>query len=91
MSLKTRKVDKALVNKGFIKENKHHIYYRLVVNKIITPIFTKLSHSHSEINKRLINRISTQLKMEKNEFIDYVDCKYEYDEYVKKLSKKGYI
>lgn len=89
---KTQEVKGALTKKGFelSKNNSNnHIWYEFTHNgKFVSR--TKFSHSHSEIGDSLIGQISKQLKMDnKKQFLEFVDCTFSQEDYIKLLKKKN--
>jgi len=83
---KARDVQKALKAKGFQESTKRdHIYYFLFHNGKKTNIFTKVSHSSSEIDDRNCSSMARQIRLSNPQFRDFVDCALTYDIYVKTL------
>jgi hypothetical protein len=56
-----------------------------------TQIYTKVSFGSKEIGEFLIKKMSNQLKLNKKEFIDLVNCPMSFETYVKKLQKEGVL
>lgn len=68
-------VEKGLLNKGFrCKEGDHHYYTYFNTQGKKTAVFTKTSHSHSEISIGLISLMAKQCKVPKQTFEQLVDC-----------------
>ncbi|MFV9631904.1 MAG: hypothetical protein ACNYWM_12655, partial [Methanosarcinales archaeon] len=55
MKIKTRKIDSALKEKGFIAKERDHTFYFLVINGKQTKIHTKLSHGSKEYGDQLLS------------------------------------
>lgn len=89
--LKTIQINKALTKKGFKKENKDHYFYYYTHNGKKTNIFTKFSHSSTEIGESLIKMMADQVHLEKDEFKKLIECTLSGEEYKKILINKGFI
>ena len=89
--LKTIQIDKALRKKGFEVSNKNHHFYYYMNNGKKTNIFTKTSHSSDEINDTLIKKMADQVRLEKNEFKELVQCTLSGERYREILIDKGII
>ena len=72
-ALKARKVLSGL-EKGFVQAEGDHTFLIFYVNGKKTSIHTKVSHGSNEINDYLINKMSIQIKLEKQKFLDLVNC-----------------
>jgi len=72
---KSQKISSALQKKGFLKENKHHIYYTFQYNGERTHLYTYLSHSKKEISVKLRSKMAGQLRISIDEFDRLIDCK----------------
>jgi hypothetical protein len=88
-TLRARNVITGLMRKGFNRTNKHHVYLTLHINGKKTNVFTKISHGINEINDYLINRMSIQVKLEKNQFVDLVNCPLSLEQYTEELRLQG--
>jgi predicted RNA binding protein YcfA (HicA-like mRNA interferase family) len=79
---KARDVRRALVNKGFREDtSRDHRYYFLYVDGQRSPIYTKISHSETEIGSGLLSVMARQLRIEKGQFEHLVDCDLSGEEY----------
>lgn len=68
-------VENGLKNKGFRqKDGDHHYFIYHATNGKKTAVFTKTSHSHSEISTELLSLMSKQCKLVRKEFERLVDC-----------------
>lgn len=86
MPRKQTDVERALQKKGFKQSESHHrffVYYSKGGQK--TAVNTKTSHGHSEVSDDLLSKMARQLKLNRGEFLDLVDCPLSRDEYEKKL------
>ncbi len=72
--MKSRDIVGALLNKGFKTDNHDHKFYYYVRNGKITSIRTKVSHGKSNVDKKLIGKMARQMRISKNQFVDFVDC-----------------
>ena len=89
-----RKVEEALLKKGFKgKEGDHHffIYYTLQGKK--SSIRTKTSHTPKmkELSDALITQMAKQCCLNKQEFLNLVDCPLSREQYEKLLIEKNLI
>lgn len=89
--LKTAQIDKALKKKGFEASNKDHHFYYYMNNGKKTNIFTKTSHSSDEIGDGLIKKMADQVRLEKNEFKELIQCTLSGEKYKQILINKGII
>lgn len=80
-----RNIDSALRKKGFqcVLEKDHVFYYFLRRNGERTSIKTKISHGmgNSDIGSPLIAQMSRQLRLTKQQFLDFVDCTISEEDY----------
>lgn len=81
-SLDARKVQKALVKKGFalVKDGDHRRFI-LMNGKRKTTIRTKMSHNLQDVGDVLIGLMADQLKISRQKFLNLVECT---------LSEEGY-
>jgi len=90
VSLKARKLVKGLQKKGFVQATGDHTFLILWINGKKTSIYTKVSHGSSEIADYLVNKMSIQLKLEKQDFLDLVNCPLSLVDYLGLLETQGY-
>lgn len=90
-SIKTRNIASALTSKGFRvrKGRRDHIYYVLWRDGIKTHIWTKISHGKKEYSNNLIGQLRKQLRLDKREFFDLIDCPLSKEGYISLLLEKG--
>jgi len=89
VTIKMRDIVHGLGKKGFCASESDHTRLVLYVNGKKTEIRTKVSHGSNEINDHLINLMSIQVKLEKDQFIDLIDCPLTLNDYLKELEKQG--
>lgn len=90
-TIKTNKVLNGLIKKGFCLAKGDHKRLIFYVNGKKTEIRTKLSHGNKEINDFLIHKMSIQIKLDKKQFIDLIDCPMTSNAYLKELQKQGFV
>jgi predicted RNA binding protein YcfA (HicA-like mRNA interferase family) len=89
-TLKPRQVLSGLEKKGFVQSQRDHRFLIFYFNGKKTSIYTKVSHGGNEINDYLINQMSIQIRLEKKQFIDLVNCPFSAEDYLKELRAKGF-
>ena len=89
-TFKSKQVEKALEKKGFIKVVTHHkrFYFNNNEGKR-TEVRTYISHGKKEINDYLIESMSKQTKLSKEQFINLINCPLSKDEYIEILKAQG--
>ncbi|MBQ9607841.1 MAG: hypothetical protein IJV15_00180 [Lachnospiraceae bacterium] len=89
----TKDVQKALLKKGFTLEKKRdHAYYFVYIGNKKTRINTKISHgSHKDISDSLLKLMMKEMKLQKKEFDEYMNCTLTKDEYLTFLKENKYI
>jgi hypothetical protein len=91
-TVKTRTIAVALLRKGFEARRSHHTFYYLLVDDRPEKIHTILSHGVDEYGPDLLTRMRRQLRFPTIEaFLDFVQCRLEYEEYVRLLREAGEI
>lgn len=90
--IKTRDLKSALLKKGFkLTEGSHHFYQLFDEQDRPTNIFTKISHSHSEIGDPLIKAVKNDMHLEKDQLVRYSKCTLTKQEYYAILKSKKLI
>jgi len=89
-----RKVEEALLKKGFEdKEGDHHffIYHTLQGKK--SSIRTKTSHTPKmkEISDGILAQMAKQCRLNKQDFMNLIDCPLSREQYEARLIEKGEI
>lgn len=91
-SLKNTEILKSLLKKGF-QESKNksvdHKYVNLIHNGKIQSIYTKVSHGSKDISDPLISAMAKQVKLNKSQFIKYVECSISEQQYKDILHENG--
>ena len=88
MLIERRKIENGLLGKGFIKDNKDHRIFRLIVDGKITCIKTLTSHGskYKDYGDSLLNLMKKELRLEsKSQLIKLINCALEYRDYVSYL------
>jgi len=92
LKIKTRKIDSALKEKGFMAKERDHTFYFLVINGKQTKIHTKLSHGSKEYGDQLLSVMRKQLGLDNVvELKDLINCPMSEDQYVELLIKRKKI
>lgn len=70
-----REVERALVGKGFEKDDRHHhlFFYRSRKGEL-TAIRTRTSHSGKTLDDYLIGQMARQCRLDRHDFLRLVDC-----------------
>lgn len=89
--MKPIKVINGLIKKGFCEAKGDHKHLIFHFNGRKTSIRTKVSHGSKEISGHLINLMSIQIKLEKKQFIEFVNCPLSVNGYLKELQKQGFV
>jgi len=92
-SLKTKKIESALLRKGFRqKSSSHHKCYWLYDGKLQTEVHTRISHGKREYGDSLLGPMSKQLGLDtKAQLVDLVNCPLSYEDYLDLLVRKGRV
>lgn len=87
--VKVKKLRQALERKGFrLSERNHHYYYFYHEGKK-TRVKTKISHGNDSISDPLIHSMRNQMKLNKNQFFNFVECPLTEAEYIEILRGQG--
>jgi predicted RNA binding protein YcfA (HicA-like mRNA interferase family) len=83
-----RKVEQALLRKGFKQDDTHHHFflYRTEQGQL-TSIRTRTSHSSKELNSYLLSAMAKQCHLANDQFLDLVDCPLSRTEYEKEIAE----
>ena len=87
--IKTRVIESALTSKGFRVSQTDHKYYYFYVEGKRTNIWTKISHGLDEYGDDLLRLMKKQLKLEKQELVEFISCSLSEAEYRNQLVRKG--
>ncbi|MDD9963097.1 MAG: hypothetical protein OXU70_13500 [Gammaproteobacteria bacterium] len=91
---KRRKVENALVRKGFRRKEGHHSFFHYHTEAgEKTPVWTKTSHGRSgaDIHERLFKRMADQCGLTADEFGDLVECPMSRTDYEQRLRDLGKV
>jgi len=93
MIFTSRETAAALKRKGFIEDKgKHHVfYYYQFKDQKISSIWTKISHGAKEIDNYLIRQMARQTQLNKNQFINLIDCSLTKEDYLEHLLASNLI
>jgi hypothetical protein len=92
--LDPKKTIKNLQKKGFtepLNKSTDHIRLEFWHNGKLTRANTKLSHNNQDLNDFLISKMSKQVCLTKNQFIDLAECPLGQKEYEAILKEQGFI
>jgi predicted RNA binding protein YcfA (HicA-like mRNA interferase family) len=87
--LKRQAVVAALKKKGFSLSEGKHKHFVLYVNGQETAVRTMVSQGGDDIGETLIHLMSNQMRLDKNQFIDFVNCPLTYEGYLTVLHSQG--
>jgi len=91
VSIKTKNIQKALIKKGFQERSSDHFKYLLYDSKgRRIPIGTIISHGSKEYSDNLLHKMARQLRLEKSDFLDLIECPLSKERYYEILRSKGY-
>ena len=89
---KTAELVHTLENKGFKRDNTHHIYYELYVEGKRTRVKTFISHGKKEYDKNLMSELKRQLHFPTKDQAElFFDCPMKFEEYVDLLKAQKII
>ncbi len=91
MTKKTVKIKNALLKKGFSSKESDHTYFTFYLEGKQTNIRTKLSHGLREYGDDLLGKMARQLKLNKKELNDLIECPMDYKKYKEVLKTKNEI
>ena len=91
MPKSAREVGAGLQKKGFRLRDSHHTFYHLYVDDHKTTVWTKISHSEKEIGDRLLALMAREVKLNRSQFIDLIECPLSYQDYVEHLRNEGHV
>jgi hypothetical protein len=91
MPKNAREVAAGLKKKGFIEKPNRHTRYVLWVKEKKTAVFTEISHGEKEIRDPLLSVMARQLKINRSQFLDLINCPLSHEEYTALLREAGHI
>ena len=88
-----RKVESALIRKGFQRNDSHHIQFRYIaMNGQVTHVKTKISHGQSrDIGDKLAGKMARQCFLKLSEFKKLIDCSLSRSQYEEILRNSSVI
>ena len=87
----TRQIRKALLKKGFVEQQSHHLQFHFVQNGRVTEIYTFLSHGSKDYGDILLAKMSHQLHLSKQELLQFIDCQLSGEGYIALMRERGRI
>ena len=94
MQVDRRKIEDALLKKGFVREDSHHRYFYHVFEGKRTGAYTYTSHgtSYKTYGDPLLKRMKQELRLDTlKETIDLLKCPMSGEDYNDRLRGKGTI
>jgi hypothetical protein len=89
---KVRDIRAGLLGKGFQEEvDRDHVYFWFYFEGKRSAIRTKVSHGATDIPAPLIGQMGKQLRLNKEGFLQLIDCPMDLAQYIKILIDKGEI
>lgn len=90
-SRKARDVTRALLAKGFREDPRDHWYYRFYHEGKKSLIYTKISHSTTDLSKMLCGAMARQMKLTHPQFEEFVECTITVEKYATILIGGKYL
>ena len=95
ISMKKRDIEKALIEKGFVKDNrKKHISFRYyTASRVETPVNTIISRGNKkmDIDIGLLSVMAAQCKLQLKDFRQLIDCTLSRTQYEELLIQRKII
>lgn len=88
---KPRILEKALLSKGFAKDNKHHRMLWFYLDGKKTAIRTRISHDAKDYGDPLLGEMSKQVKLPRKKFTDLIECPMSREDYIGHLRSAGVL
>jgi hypothetical protein len=88
---KTRELETGLTAKGFRKDDTHHEMYWFFLAGRKTSVRTRISHSTKEYGDHLLGQMARQVRLQRGEFDDLVECPLSGTEYAQLLIDRGHV
>lgn len=88
---KPRKLESALLSKGFVKDNTHHKMLWFHVEGRKTAIRTRISHDVKDYGDSLLGEMSKQVKLPRKKFTDLIECPMSREDYIGHLRSAGVL
>lgn len=91
-SVASREIDRALLKKGFVRENSKDRVYRLWAEGRPTGVKTILSHTSSmDYDDHLLAQMAKQMRLTKRELLQFVQCTMSGDKYADLMIERGWV
>lgn len=88
---KTTELESALKKKGFRKSNNHHEMYLFYYKNKKTSVRTRLSHGAKEYGDNLLAQMAKQVKLDRSQFDNLINCPLTEKGYAQHLISRGHI
>lgn len=88
---KTSELQVALTKKGFRKSNNHHEMYLFYHKGKKSSVRTRLSHGAKEYSENLLAQMAKQVRLDRGQFDDFIECPLTEEEYIEHLLAKGHL
>jgi hypothetical protein len=85
------RVLKALLAKGFVRRDTHHIMLWFMPGGRHTSVVTRISHGTKTVDDWLLARIAHQLGLSKKELLALIECTLSEAEYLRLLVERGLV
>jgi hypothetical protein len=86
-----RDITAGLTKKGFVTRPGDHIFFHLLVDGRKTIVNTKISRGAKEVDDRLLGVMARQVRLNRRQFLDLIDCPLAFDDYVRILRASGAV
>ena len=90
-TIDTRTIRKALTAKGFRQEQSHHEMFFLYVQEKRTQVRTRISHGKREYGDNLLGQMARQVRLQRREFNDLIECPMSGETYLQLLRERGEV
>ena len=87
MTYKTKDLESALLSKGFQEAlgRRRHRFFHFHHEGKKTDLFTHTSHGEKDFDEFLLNKRKKQMRLSKKQMIDFIECKFTDEMYLKHL------
>ena len=90
-SRSTHDIERALLRKGFIREDTHHRFLIFLGPSGDEATRTRLSHGIPEYGDDLLAKVAGQLRLGKRELLELIDCRMSGEQYAALLQERGVL
>ena len=92
MQIESRDVASSLPQKGFKREDSHHVYFHHYYQGKCTGVYTYISHGNHSIGDSLIQQMKKQLRLKNSlQVVGLVNCPISEAEYNQILKDGGHL